>query len=143
MTGLHAQDHANRLYEAADWLDPEIGEIGIELCAAYRDNTASAAELVEALSGFILANAKLPRPRHLQLMATVGQWLAGSLLPDVEDLYAASSFSRRQTQRLVQQYFGVSPVTLRRKYRALRAAAALSQPDLRVGRGGCDLRCLL
>ncbi|MGB3796857.1 MAG: helix-turn-helix domain-containing protein [Alteraurantiacibacter sp.] len=130
LTGLHAQDHANRLYKASDWLNPEIREIGAKLCSAYLDDAATAHDLVEALSSFILANAKLPRPRHLQLMESVGQWLAGSLLPDVEELYSASSFSRRQTQRLVQQYFGVSPVALRRKYRALRAAAALSRPDL-------------
>ena len=130
LTGLHAQDHANRLYKAADWLDPEIEEIGQKLCAAYRDGTAGLPEVVEALSTFILTHVRLPRPRHLQLMASVGHWLASDMLPDVEDLYAASSFSRRQTQRLVQQYFGASPVTLRRKYRALRAAAALSRPDL-------------
>ncbi|MWV26395.1 helix-turn-helix domain-containing protein [Aurantiacibacter rhizosphaerae] len=130
LTGLHAQGHANRLYKAADWMDPEIEDIGTGLCAAYRDGTASAADMVEALTGFILTRAKLPRPRHLQLMASVGDWLAGQMLPAVEDLYAASTFSRRQTQRLVEQYFGVPPVTLRRKYRALRAAAALSRPVL-------------
>lgn len=130
LTGLNAAEHANRLYRAADWLDPEIEDIGVRLCAAYRDDEVGLSDAVQALSGFILSHAKLPRPRHLQLMAAVGQWLAGSMLPDVEDLYSASSFSRRQTQRLVQRYFGVSPVTLRRKYRALRAAAALSKPDL-------------
>ena len=130
LTGLNAAEHANRLYKAADWLDPEIEETGARLCAAYRDDEAGLPDAVRDLSAFILSHARLPRPRHLQLMADVGQWLAGSMLPDVEDLYTASSFSRRQTQRLVQQYFGVSPVTLRRKYRALRAAAALSKPEL-------------
>jgi AraC-like DNA-binding protein len=130
LTGMNAEDHANRLYNAADWLDPAITERGKALCAGYRDGSASAADCMAALGQMILGNVSMPRPRHLELMATVGQWLGSSLLPDVEDLYAASKFSRRQTQRLVQQYFGVSPVALRRKYRALRAAAALSRPHI-------------
>ena len=130
LTGLHAQDHSNRLYDAGEWLDPEIAEKGTHLCEGYRNGSADAQQIVDQLGQLILAHARMPRPRHLQLIAAVGKWLSSSLLPDVEDLYAASSFSRRQTQRLVQQYFGVSPVTLRRKYRALRAAAALSQPVL-------------
>lgn len=130
LTGMNAQDHANRLYNAADWLPVEIAERGAEFCAAYRDGSASAADCIAELARLILTHAKLPRPRHLALMAEVGKWLASDLQPDVEQLYSASSFSRRQTQRLVQQYFGVSPVALRRKYRALRAAAMLSQPQL-------------
>ena len=130
LTGMNAQEHANRLYDAADWLDPSIAERGKDLCAGYRDGSVTAADCCAALGEMIAGHARLPRPRHLELMATVGQWLASDMLPDVEDLYAASKFSRRQTQRLVQQYFGVSPVALRRKYRALRAAAALSRPDL-------------
>lgn len=130
LTGLHAQDHANHLYDAGEWLDPEIAETGKQLCAVYRDGSADAQHIVNELGRLMVAHARMPRPRHLQLMEAVGKWLGTGLLPEVEDLYAASSFSRRQTQRLVQQYFGVSPVTLRRKYRALRAAALLSQPTL-------------
>ena len=54
----------------------------------------------------------------------------GTGAADPRTCQAAATAPPRQTQRLVQQYFGVSPVALRRKYRALRAAAALSQPDL-------------
>lgn len=130
LTGLHAHEHGNRLYDATDWLTPAIAERGRQLCQGYRDGTCHAGEIAKELSSLIVAHARLPRAPHLQLIETVGRWLSQSLLPDVEDLYAASSFSRRQTQRLVQQYFGVSPVALRRKYRALRAAATFSAPDL-------------
>lgn len=130
LTGLHAQEHANRLYKAADWLPTEIDERGRDLCEGYRAGDLSASQMVQQLSASIVAHAEMPRAPHLELMATVGRWLSQNLLPDVDDLYAASGFSRRQTQRLVQQYFGVSPVALRRKYRALRAAAAFSKPDL-------------
>ncbi|MFB0611926.1 helix-turn-helix domain-containing protein [Aurantiacibacter poecillastricola] len=130
LTGMHAQEHANRLYAAADWLPPAIAETGTALCNGYRVGSLGGKDCMEGLERLIMGHVTMPSERHLQLMATVGEWLAGNLLPDVEDLYTASALSRRQTQRLVQQYFGLSPVALRRKYRALRAAAALSQPDL-------------
>ena len=132
ITGLDASEHANRLYDAADWLPAAFAEEGAKLCATYRAGEAGPNEIFAALGGLIAAHAKLPKPGHLQLMATVGKWLASDLMPEMDALYAASAFSRRQTQRLVQQYFGSSPVALRRKYRALRAAAALSQPHLSV-----------
>lgn len=130
LTGLHAQKYGNRLYDAADWLPDRVAERGQALCAQYRDGSTTVQAIVEELSRMILANANLPSPRHQELIVQVGGWLASSLVPDMAELYAASRFSRRQTQRLVQQFFGVSPVSLRRKYRALRAAAALTQPGL-------------
>lgn len=130
LTSLCAQEHGNRLYNAAHWLPPAVAEAGARLCAAYRDGTADAQAIAANLGEVILAHVRLPRPRHVELLAQTGRWLASGLLPDVDDLYAMTSFSCRQTQRLVQQYFGLSPVALRRKYRALRAAAMLSQPAL-------------
>ena len=130
LTGLDASEHANRLYPAAQWLPPVIAEEGARLCAAYRDGQAGAAEIFAALGGLIAGNATLPRPKHLQLLGCVGEWLASDLMPDMDALYARCPFSRRQTQRLVQTYFGCSPVALRRKYRALRAAAVLSRKTL-------------
>ena len=63
-------------------------------------------------------------------MATVGEWLAHSLAPDVADLQARCGLSTRQVQRLTDRYFGLPPTALARKYRALRAAVLLSRPDL-------------
>ena len=126
LTGLDAQEHSNRLYDAKDWLPPVIAQTGAQLCAGYRKGTTSVEDCITALGGLILTNISMPRPRHLKLMQEVGAWLSSGLMPDIEELYADSSFSRRQTQRLVQTYFGVSPVALRRKYRALRAATMLS-----------------
>ncbi len=43
-----------------------------------------------------------------------------------------AGYSARQVQRLVERYFGLTPRALARKYRALRAAALLSAPQLSV-----------
>ena len=57
-------------------------------------------------------------------------WLGSSLNPPVEQLYAGVEYSRRQTERLVQRYFGFAPRALARKFRALRAANLLAQPGI-------------
>lgn len=130
LTGLCAKTHGNRLYRADDWLEPGLVETGHALCAAYRDGEKNAAQCVAELSPVMLATMQALKPGHSELIAATNAWLAGDFLPEIDDLYAASPYSRRQTQRLVERYFGLSPVALRRKYRALRAATLLSLPRL-------------
>ena len=133
LTGLDAGEHSNRLHDAADFLPAPLVEQARALCEAYRAGTASAEACVAALGGIIASHGKLPPARYVEVIAATGKWLSSGFLPELEDLYAVSSYSRRQTQRLVQQYFGLAPVALRRKYRALRAAAMLSAPELSPG----------
>ena len=130
LTGMNAGEHANRLYDGARVLDDASVAGLLAACDAYRDGQADAQALVNALSAAIAANLKLPPRRYLELIGTTVQWLSGSDAPEIDALYEASAFSRRQTQRLVERFFGLSPVALRRKYRALRAAAAFARPDL-------------
>ncbi len=130
LTGLCAKEHANRLYRAADWLDPEFERRGRELCAGYREGALAAKDCVAELARLILKHAKPLKPGHAELVAVVNGWVSADLLPDLGKLYDASPYSQRQTQRLVERYFGLSPVALRRKYRALRAATLLSLPNL-------------
>ncbi|MGB7407607.1 MAG: AraC family transcriptional regulator, partial [Pontixanthobacter sp.] len=67
---------------------------------------------------------------HADLIALTNRWLGGALDPNVEDLFAAAPYSRRQVQRLVERFFGLSPKALARKYRAVRAAMLMSLPQL-------------
>ncbi|RIV92348.1 helix-turn-helix domain-containing protein [Aurantiacibacter xanthus] len=130
LTGLHAGEHANRLYPAADYLGEEIGALGARLCAAYRDGTMDAAGCAEELGRYIGTRLRPLSADYRQLIAQTGAWLGGDLNPDIDELFAASNYSRRQTQRLVDRFFGLPPTALRRMYRALRAAALFAQPDL-------------
>ena len=57
-------------------------------------------------------------------------WLGSSLSPDVELLFGQLDYSRRQAERLITRYFGLTPMALSRKYRAVRAASLLAQPEL-------------
>jgi AraC-like DNA-binding protein len=130
LTGLCAKTHGNRLYRADDWLDPALVALGNTLCAAYRAGEKDARQCVAELEPAMLAAMQPLKTGHPELIAATNAWLAGDFLPEIDDLYAASPYSRRQTQRLVERHFGLSPVALRRKYRALRAATLLSLPSL-------------
>ncbi|GMM91879.1 helix-turn-helix domain-containing protein [Qipengyuania sp. MTN3-11] len=130
LTGLDAKVHANRLYDAGDWLDADLVRRGRALCQDYREGRADAGACAAALGALILAAVTPITPGHRRLIAATSNWLASALVPDLDRLYATSGYSQRQTQRLVERYFGLAPVAVRRKYRALRAATLLSLPDL-------------
>jgi methylphosphotriester-DNA--protein-cysteine methyltransferase len=70
------------------------------------------------------------RKGHAQFIGAVARWLARSLSPELEDLYAEAGYGERQVQRLTERYFGLPPRSLARKYRALRAAVILSRPSI-------------
>jgi AraC-like DNA-binding protein len=130
LTGLHAGRYRDRLLPAAQVLGPEIDVLGEQLLAAYRAGTMTGRECALAIGEFIGRHARPVNPRHLALIAATARWLGGSFNPEVNDLAGAGGYSARQVQRLVEQYFGLTPRALARKYRALRAAALLSAPEL-------------
>lgn len=130
LTGLHAGRHRDRLLPAGSVLGPEIDVLGGDLLEAYRSGSMTGRECALAIGDFIGRHVRPVNPRHLQLIAAAGRWLGGSFNPEVGDLAGAAGYSERQVQRLVEQYFGLPPRALARKYRALRAAALLSAPEL-------------
>jgi AraC-like DNA-binding protein len=130
LTGLHAGEWRDRLVPAGEVLGPGIDALGHELLTAYREGRMNGRDCALAVGGFIGDNLKPVNPRHLALVAATGQWLAASFNPDVAALTGTAGYSARQVQRLVERYFGLTPRALARKYRALRAAALLSAPQL-------------
>jgi len=130
LTGLHAGQHRDRLLPAASVLGPEIAALGERLIAAYRQGTMTGRDCALAIGGFIERNVKPVNPRHLELVEATGRWLGASFNPELGELAGVAGYSARQVQRLVERYFGLPPRALARKYRALRAAALLSAPQL-------------
>lgn len=130
LTGMDASEYGNRLLDAGAWLGRDIALLGEELCDAYRqgrmDGTACAMALAEYIEGHLFQ----VNSRHAELIRQTTRWLSESLDPPLESLFERSSYSKRQVQRLVERYFGMPPVALKRKYRGLRAAALLSLPNL-------------
>ena len=130
LTGLHAGQHRDRLLPAASVLGPEIDALGERLIAAYRQGTMTGRQCALAIGGFIERSVKPVNQRHLELVVATGRWLSASFNPDISELSGVAGYSDRQVQRLVERYFGLPPRALARKYRALRAAALLSAPQL-------------
>lgn len=130
LTGLDAAKFGNRFVRAGEWLGEEADRMGAQLCEAYLKGDASGHFCAMALCEYISAHLRPVNARHIQLIRTTNSWLSSSLNPDIADLHRAANYSQRQVQRLVERYFGLPPRALARKYRALRAAALMSLPQL-------------
>lgn len=130
LTGMHAGQHRDRLLAAGTVLSPEIDTLGEKLLAGYRAGSVTGRECALAIGAFIEQRVKPINPRHCELIAATGRWLSQSFNPEVSELSGVADYSARQVQRLVERYFGLPPRALARKYRALRAAALLSAPEL-------------
>lgn len=129
MTGLHAGEWADRLLPAAEILGAETAALGDRLISAYRQGTPGTT-LCGDLAAFLQTRIGPVNPRHAMLMQAVSEWLSAGLDPPISALFARSAYSPRQTQRLVERYFGLPPRELRRKYRALRIVALLAEPGI-------------
>lgn len=126
LTGLCANEHMDRIYPIADLLGDDAPLEALR--QSYLDSGIDQAGMIAVLVGYIAGHIRKVPARHAQLVALAVDWLGTSLDPDLDALYAGSSYSKRQTQRLVERYFGLNPRALKRKYRAVRAAAILTSP---------------
>jgi AraC-like DNA-binding protein len=85
--------------------------------------------MVEQTTAFLLPFLKPVPASHIELIQTVSRWISSEFDPDVEALFAKLTQSRSTATRIIRNYFGASPKQLMRKYRALRAATLLCDPD--------------
>ena len=130
LTGMDANKHTNRLLDAGKYLGEPLSRLGEKLCAAYRDGEMDGHACAMALAKYIENHLRPVNKRHAELIQLTTKWLGGSLDPPLESLFERTPYSKRQVQRLVERYFGMSPVALKRMYRGLRAAALLWLPTL-------------
>lgn len=130
LTRLHAGENRDRLRNAHEILGDDVVVMGDDLNTRYRAGTMTGRECALALGEYIGGKVKPINSRHADLIKVVNNWLGSSFNPDIADLLTMAAYSERQVQRLTERYFGLSPQALARKYRALRAAAMLSFPQL-------------
>lgn len=130
LTGKAASTYFDRMFPAQELLGSEVDDFAQDVVTRYRRGSATGAELCEEIAGWIGARLKpIPQPHEVLIEKAIG-WLATSLNPEVDGLFEVVGYSRRQTERLVERYFGLPPAALARKYRGVRAAALLSQETL-------------
>lgn len=127
---LPASEARDRYLKGEEAAGPALAAFADRLVQRYADGDIGMAEARTLLCSWIAGNlAPVPRA-HEVLLGHVAGWLGASLNPQVDDLFARVTYSRRQTERLVEQYFCLPPAALARKYRAIRAAALLARPQL-------------
>jgi AraC-like DNA-binding protein len=127
--GRSAAQWGDRLVEAGTLLGAEVSRLGDALVEGYRAGRLDAAAMAVVAGHVLAAQLRHVAPRHCAAIRAVSEWLGESLSPDLADLIARTNYSPRQVQRLVDHYYGLGPKHLARKYRALRAAALLCDPD--------------
>ena len=121
---MDASAAANRLFDARVLLGPIVSEAEAALRA-----TGDFDERVAIFQTMLVTLMERPHPEYRHFVGTVNAWLADTDSPDVEDLVERTGLSPRQVQRSCKRYFGSPPKLLARKYRALRAAIALTHED--------------
>ncbi|WP_379553103.1 helix-turn-helix domain-containing protein [Qipengyuania sp. DGS5-3] len=130
LTGVPLRDHMDRFFDPEELLGPEITSFADDVNERYLSGELSGEATGYALCDWIAERLKPIKPEHEALIEQTLDWLGKSLNPPLAGLYERMSYSRRQTERLVERYFGSPPAALARKYRAIRAAALLAQPKL-------------
>ncbi|MEO8374307.1 MAG: AraC family transcriptional regulator [Sphingomonas bacterium] len=121
---MDASAAANRLFDAKDLFGDVVVEV-YEKLRATQDFDARVAIFEEMLVRLMMRQ----KPAYQAFVTRVNEWLAGSTAPDLADLVELTGLSLRQVQRGCKRYFGSAPKELTRKYRALRAAVAMTHGD--------------
>lgn len=130
LTRKPMNEQLNRFVPAAALLGPEIDSFAKTTNHRYRAGELTGKEACALLADWIAPRFAPVSDSHTHLMQQTLAWISSSLNPDVELLFAGTAYSRRQVERLVTRYFGLTPRALARKYRAVRAASLLAQNEL-------------
>jgi AraC-like DNA-binding protein len=129
MTGKPANLFADQAVPAAELFGAEIDRLAEAFSAGHSDGSLRIAAMVEQATAFLLNQVRPVPPAHVAMIQAVINWLSSDLDPDVEILYPQLGMSRSTAARLITRYFGSAPKHLMRKYRALRAASVLVDPN--------------
>lgn len=129
LTGRNANECADKLMDAAEIFGSQITMIARRLQAISNQGELDHVQAVQMVTPFLLRQIRNIRESHTTLFTTVTKWLSEGVEPDVGVLYGRLKMSRSTASRLVTRYFGCTPKALMRKYRALRAASNLCDPN--------------
>lgn len=130
ITGLSVAKHNNTAFPPDLALGEEAATRLRRLVSEVLSGECAESDMPEATAEIVRECVQDLSPSHRKVIDSTLDWLSESFRPELADLYSALPYSRRQVQRLVKQYFGVSPVYLARRYRAVRAATVLSMPNI-------------
>ena len=130
LSQLPVDTYGHRKIAASAILGQEDAAAMAETGMAFAAERLEAASACERLADIVRRNITPVRLNHAAFIDAAMAWLSSSFSPDLADLAEETGLSERQIQRLCKRYFGKPPTTLVRRYRAIRAATLLSQPNL-------------
>ncbi|MGB7412299.1 MAG: helix-turn-helix domain-containing protein [Sphingopyxis granuli] len=124
LMGADAEKLTDRAIDAADLFGDWVNEV-----ASRVHDAASDTERLVIGNNFVREVLKRGEPAPMWFIRTVDRWLTETASPHVPDLVAATGMSIRSVERMTKHFYGLSPRMLARKYRAVRAAAALARGE--------------
>ncbi len=130
LTQAPANTYGNSFLPAGKLLGEDVDRFSENIIQRCNAGDISGEQACLEVAEWIRPRLKPIPEAHDRLIGKVLAWLGTSLNPPVEDLFAGPDYSRRQIERLTLRYFGFAPRALSRKFRAIRAANLLAQPDL-------------
>lgn len=129
LTGKPANLYADRAVDASELFGPDIDDLVDSFIAGHAAGTMRVSQMIDAVTKFLLGRLRPVPQAHVIMVRTVINWLSSDFVPDVDQLYAQLEMSRSTAARLITKYFGSAPKALMRKYRALRAATMMIDPN--------------
>lgn len=132
LSGMPADEVNNCTVSSASLFSEEMIERLKHLAAELREagDAGDPMPICRAMGDALTDCRPRLNQRHAKFVGTVIEWLASDLNPDLDALYEQIAVSSRTAQRLCRRYFGVSPSRLVKRYRAIRAAMLLANPQL-------------
>ncbi len=124
LMGPEADNLTDRAINAEDLFGDWINEVVDRLMDAE-----NAEEKLIMGNNFVREMLNKNEPAPIWFTRTVDQWLTKSLSPEIADLVSATGMSIRSVERMTKRFYGLPPRMLARKYRAVRAAAALARGE--------------
>ena len=126
-TSLPVDQNHDRIVASQEALSPEAA---VRLLGLSATDPKDVLEVFDSVADLMRETCRDIRPAHAAMIAETTAWLASAFSPAIDDLYQRLPMSQRQAQRLCKRYFGAPPLQLLKRFRAVRAAALLSQKNL-------------
>lgn len=131
LSGQKAIKGLNKLLDAT-WVLGDTFNDAFEPLQALNDDDSDPlrnAKMVDKFAEFLIGKFKPLKPVPALVITKLFEVLEDRLDVDLDDYYASLPLTPRQIQRICKDYLGSPPKYLIRKFRAIRAAMLLSDPE--------------
>ncbi len=130
LTGLRVDAVKNTIIPAAQIFGADAAEFSEVILRDLQAGALTPAQIAAAMQEFLRARRKPLDDKRKKVIQVTRAWATDTMQPDVQELYDALPVSTRQIQRLVQQYFGQSPVQVAKRMRAAFTASVMSHDSV-------------